>query len=83
MTAAENTKFAKAADGTRIAYQLSGEGPELLLLAGQANNHHWWDGVRDDFAALRTTITLDYRGTGASDKPTTPYSTEIFAADAL
>ena len=83
MTAAENTKFAKAADGTRIAYQLSGEGPALLLLAGQANNHHWWDGVRDDFTGIRTTITLDYRGTGASDKPNTPYSTEIFAGDAI
>jgi pimeloyl-ACP methyl ester carboxylesterase len=83
LTGPEIIGFAHAADGTRIAYQLSGEGPALLLLAGQANNHHWWDGVRDDFAAVRTTITLDYRGTGASDKPNTPYSTEIFASDAL
>jgi pimeloyl-ACP methyl ester carboxylesterase len=66
-----------------IAYQLDGEGPPLLLLAGQANNHHWWDGVRDDFATIRTTITLDYRGTGDSDKPDTPYSIELFAQDAL
>jgi pimeloyl-ACP methyl ester carboxylesterase len=66
-----------------IAYQLEGEGPPLLLLAGQANNHHWWDGVRDDFAHIRTTITLDYRGTGDSDKPDTPYSIELFAQDAL
>lgn len=75
--------FAKAADGARIAYQAEGSGPPLLLLAGQANNHHWWDGVREDFQGIRTTITLDYRGTGTSDKPQTPYSTEIFAQDAL
>jgi pimeloyl-ACP methyl ester carboxylesterase len=75
--------FAKAADGTRIAYQVAGDGPGLLLIAGQANNHHWWDGVRDDFADIRTTITFDYRGTGTSGKPQTPYSTEIFAQDAI
>jgi pimeloyl-ACP methyl ester carboxylesterase len=75
--------FATADDGARIAYQVAGEGPALLLLAGQANKHHWWDGVREDFQPIRTTISLDYRGTGASDKPKTPYSTEQFARDAL
>lgn len=84
MTAdARVTGYATAEDGARIAYQVAGEGPALLLLAGQANNHHWWDGVREDFQPTRTTITLDYRGTGASDKPQTPYSTELFARDAL
>jgi pimeloyl-ACP methyl ester carboxylesterase len=78
-----NSGLAKSGDGTHIAFQLAGDGPPLLLLAGQANNHHWWDGVRDDFAPVRTTITLDYRGTGDSDKPDTPYSIEIFAQDAL
>jgi pimeloyl-ACP methyl ester carboxylesterase len=78
-----STGHALAADGARIAYQVAGEGPALLLLAGQANNHHWWDGVREDFQQFRTTISLDYRGTGASDKPETPYSTELFAQDAL
>lgn len=75
--------FAKSADGTQIAYQVEGSGPPLLLLSGQANNHHWWDGVRDDFAHVRTTVTLDYRGTGDSDKPDAPYSIALFAQDAL
>jgi len=75
--------FAKTADGTRVAYQAAGDGPPLLLLAGQSNNHHWWDGVREDFESVRTTISFDYRGTGASDKPDSPYSIEIFAQDAL
>lgn len=70
-------------DGVRIAYQVRGEGTPLVLLAGQANNHHWWDGVRDDFHAERSTVTVDYRGTGESDKPDSPYSTEIFAQDVI
>jgi pimeloyl-ACP methyl ester carboxylesterase len=75
--------FATASDGARIAYQIAGEGPPLLLLAGQANNHHWWDGVREDFEADRSTVSFDYRGTGASDKPDVPYSTDLFAEDAV
>ncbi|MDH6622627.1 pimeloyl-ACP methyl ester carboxylesterase [Streptomyces sp. LBL] len=74
---------ARAQDGTALAYQLQGDGFPLVLLAGQANNHHWWDGVREDFCATHSTITLDYRGTGASDKPEGPYSTRQFAEDVL
>lgn len=70
------------ADGCRIAYQVAGAGPPLLLLAGQANNHRWWNGIRDDFSGYRT-VTLDWRGTGDSDKPDIPYSTPGFADDAL
>ncbi|MGC5530438.1 alpha/beta fold hydrolase [Streptomyces sp. SR-10] len=71
-------------DGIGIAYQVRGEGAApLLLLAGQSNNHHWWDSVRDDFHGDRSTMTFDYRGTGASDKPDMPYSTELFALDAI
>ncbi|OKH99393.1 alpha/beta hydrolase [Streptomyces sp. CB02923] len=70
-------------DGVRIACQLRGEGPVLVLLAGQSNSHHWWDGVRGDFHAARSTLTLDYRGTGDSDAPDEPYSTRQFAGDVI
>ncbi|GAA1131250.1 hypothetical protein GCM10009630_31380 [Kribbella jejuensis] len=73
--------YAVAAQGTRIAYQVSGEGQPLVLLAGQSNNHTWWDPVRADFEAEYRTITLDWRGTGASDKPDEVYSTRGFAQD--
>ncbi|GAB2914113.1 alpha/beta hydrolase [Streptomyces mayteni] len=68
-----------------IAYQTGGvEGAEaLVLLAGQSNSHHWWDGVREDFEERFRTITLDYRGTGASDAPDEPYSTRGFAGDVV
>lgn len=77
--------YAVAADGVRIAYRVHGrEQVPLLLLAGQASSGVWWDGVRPDFeAAGRCTVTVDYRGTGDSDKPDAPYSTEEFAADAV
>ncbi|RKN45845.1 alpha/beta fold hydrolase [Streptomyces hoynatensis] len=75
--------YATAPDGTRIAYQVQGAGFPLVLLAGQANNHHWWDPVRADFDAARRTISLDYRGTGDSGKPDLPYTTRGFAEDVI
>ncbi|MFF8986772.1 alpha/beta fold hydrolase [Streptomyces globisporus] len=35
------------ADGAGVAYQVRGEGAApLVLLAGQSNNHRWWDAAR-------------------------------------
>lgn len=71
-------------DGTLLAVQERGVGGfPLLLLPGQANNHHWWDGVREDFHGTHRTITFDYRGTGDSTKPEGGYSTQEFADDAI
>jgi len=74
---------AVAQDGTALACQRRGDGYPLVLLAGQANSHHWWDGIREDFHTTHSTITLDYRGTGASDKPQGPYATQQFAKDVI
>lgn len=74
---------ARALDGTLLAYQRQGTGRPLVLLAGQANNHHWWDGQRADFHATHTTLTMDWRGTGESGKPDEPYSTPGFADDVI
>ncbi|GHI03963.1 alpha/beta hydrolase [Streptomyces cellostaticus] len=78
-----SASIARAQDGTALACQRQGAGHPLILLAGQANNHHWWDGVRADFHATHSTITLDQRGTGESDKPQGPYSTRQFADDVI
>ncbi|NUR60366.1 MAG: alpha/beta hydrolase [Catenulispora sp.] len=83
-TVSVETGKAVAADGVAIAYQSAGSGPPLVLLAGQANNHRWWDGARGDFeAAGYRTITLDWRGVGDSDQPDEPYFTRGFAADVI
>lgn len=76
--------FATASDGTRLAYQVLGSGPPLLLISGQASDHHIWTGVREAFATRHSVVTFDHRGTGDSDKPEAPpYSTRGFAADAI
>ncbi|MFB7296562.1 alpha/beta fold hydrolase [Streptomyces rubiginosohelvolus] len=58
-------------------------GTALVLLAGQAKNHRWWDGARDDFHVVRNALTLDSRGTGESEKPNKPYGNELFALDVV
>jgi pimeloyl-ACP methyl ester carboxylesterase len=77
------TTFARAHDGTRLAVQCQGAGSPLVLLAGQANNHTWWNRVREDFHAAHRTVTMDFRGTGASDAPDGSYSTRGFAEDVV
>lgn len=74
---------ARATDGTRLHYSISGAGAPLLLIAGQSNSHKWWSSVGADFAAGFTTIVMDHRGTGSSDKPNSPYSTQLFASDCI
>jgi pimeloyl-ACP methyl ester carboxylesterase len=73
---------ARTADGTSLAVQVEGDGPALLLLAGQANHHGWWDPVRSDFTG-RTTVSLDWRGTGESDEGPADFTTRTLAADVV
>lgn len=78
---------ALTADQFPLAYQVYGppDATPVLLLQGQANSHHWWDGIRELFTPEFHTITFDYRGTGASRTGETPaggWSTSLFAADA-
>jgi pimeloyl-ACP methyl ester carboxylesterase len=72
------------ARGAELAFQVEGprDAPVLLLLPGQANSHHWWDGLRQDFAHDFRTVTFDYRGTGSTRAHEEPWSTSSFAADA-
>lgn len=74
---------AQTPDGVEIAYQVRGGGDPLVLLSGQANSHEWWEDVREDFHAARTTVTLDYRGTGRSGESPGTYSTRQFADDVV
>jgi pimeloyl-ACP methyl ester carboxylesterase len=82
-----STAFAVAPDGTRIAYDVTGSGPTLVLLHGGGRNRQTWHEagyvarLQDSFRV----ITLDLRGHGESDKPTDPaaYSTERMGADIL
>ncbi|WP_246136451.1 alpha/beta fold hydrolase [Leekyejoonella antrihumi] len=75
-------------DDAVIAHQVAGveDGPWLLLLQGQANSHHWWDGIREDLGQVFRTVTFDYRGTGETTAPESMdagWSTGLFAEDAV
>lgn len=73
-------------DGFELAVQVTGpdggSAPTLLLLPGQANSHHWWDGLRGVYGERFRVVTFDYRGTGGSRGPVGDWSTASFADDA-
>ncbi|MGA6167464.1 alpha/beta fold hydrolase [Amycolatopsis magusensis] len=77
--------FARTRDDVKLYYEVHGQGERVLvLLAGQANNHHWWDTARPDFDPFFRTVTYDHRGVGRSDKPDDDsYSTRGFAEDVV
>jgi pimeloyl-ACP methyl ester carboxylesterase len=77
-------------DGVRLAVQVLGPpaAPVLLLLSGQANSHHWWDGLREPLAGHFRTVTFDYRGLGGTrlgpeSVPWRDWSASLFARDAV
>lgn len=77
--------YVRTNDDVKLYYEVNGDGDQvLLLLAGQANTHRWWDAARPDFDPYFRTVTFDYRGTGESGKPDTDtYSTRGFAGDVV
>lgn len=60
-------------DGTKLAYDVSGEGPGVLLLHGSALSRAIWRGL-GYMRALEgfTVVRMDLRGHGRSGKPHTP-----------
>ena len=67
------SRFATSRDSTRIAYDVTGTGPAVMLLHGGGQNRKSWHelGYVNRLASEFTVITVDIRGNGDSDKPTT------------
>jgi class 3 adenylate cyclase/alpha-beta hydrolase superfamily lysophospholipase len=68
------TRYARATDGTHIAYQAVGHGPVdiLVLRAWHSNVEHEWAepvlaGIYRRLASIGRVLLLDRRGTGLSD----------------
>jgi pimeloyl-ACP methyl ester carboxylesterase len=55
----------------------------VLSVSGQGQDHHLWDPIISLLASRYRLILFDNIGTGESDKPSTPYSTQLFADDAI
>jgi pimeloyl-ACP methyl ester carboxylesterase len=79
------TQYVQSADGIRLAYDLCGLGPGLLLLHGlPIGRQHWHDlGYVERLRPYFTVVTLDLRGCGESDGPldSAAYTLEQFMAD--
>jgi pimeloyl-ACP methyl ester carboxylesterase len=64
-----NTQFTTSPDGTRIAYDVTGQGPVLILLHGAGKDRQDWHkfGYVERLKHNFTVISIDLRGSGESD----------------
>jgi pimeloyl-ACP methyl ester carboxylesterase len=69
-------------DGVKLHYDVEGEGPPLLLIAGLGANSSSWATVKPRLTGAFTCITFDNRGTGRSDAPAGPYTIDQMGDDA-
>lgn len=71
------TKFVVSKDGTRVAYDESGEGPPLILVVGALGGRStpFTDSYRKELAKQFTIIMYDRRGRGESSD-TQPYAVQ-------
>lgn len=65
------TSFVNSSDGTRIAFDITGSGPALILLHGGGGQRSIWheSGYVDRLKDSRSVIAVDIRGYGESDRP--------------
>jgi 3-oxoadipate enol-lactonase len=69
--------------GISLCYEVHGQGPPLLLLAGLGGGTWSWYGQVPYFEESYKTITFDNRGAGRSSIPQGPYQMRQLAEDAL
>jgi pimeloyl-ACP methyl ester carboxylesterase len=69
--------------GVRIAYDVRGTGPPLLLVHGLGYARWGWEPVVDAFGDRFTVVSFDNRGVGVSDAPPGPYRVRELAEDAV
>jgi pimeloyl-ACP methyl ester carboxylesterase len=72
------TRFATSADGTRIAYEVTGEGPALVLVDGALSSREMGPSrsLADALAGEFRVIAYDRRHRGESGPGASPYATE-------
>ena len=58
--------FARTVDGVDIHYEVTGDGPPILLAHGVADSSADWDDIPERLAADHTVINVDLRGHGRS-----------------
>jgi pimeloyl-ACP methyl ester carboxylesterase len=71
----EKMEFLLAKDGTRIAFEKTGQGAPLVLVHGTTADHTRWAPVLEPLGERFTVYAVDRRGRGASSD-TQPYAIE-------
>jgi pimeloyl-ACP methyl ester carboxylesterase len=66
-------------DGTRLSYQVQGQGPALVLSNGLTTNTEFWKNVLPDWVRDHTVLTWDLPGHGRSSPARTPQSASVEA----
>lgn len=62
-------EYVTSVDGTRIAYEVTGSGPPLVLVHGSLNDRNIWAAVRPAFDQRFRVYAMDRRGRGESGAP--------------
>lgn len=81
------TRFARAPDGTTLAYSVTGSGPPLALVPYfPSNMNEAWStpperALYDVLASARTLVRFDHRGSGMSDHDVANFDIEHSAED--
>ena len=68
-------------NGINVSYQIYGEGQPLLFIHGLGSCGKDWEQQISTFSEKYQVIVYDVRGSGESDKPSGPYSIQLFARD--
>ncbi len=73
--------FCADSNGTKIYYQIRGEGDPLVLIMGFGADGNVWEKHVLEYEKHFKCILIDNRGVGRSDQPKGPYTTKMMAAD--
>lgn len=68
-------------NGISMHYEVGGDGPPLLLIAGLGSSSIAWTGAVPRLRENFTVITVDNRGTGRTEVPQGPYAVDDLADD--
>jgi pimeloyl-ACP methyl ester carboxylesterase len=71
------------ANGIDIYYERAGSGPPLVLVHALPFDHNLWLYQQARFSARFTTLAMDLRGWGRSDKPHTPFTLRDMGDDIM